>query len=116
MDSLYQGLSDTTYVHPEYKIYGKDILQTATKEELFREMKMMLGIDKCVTKPHMVTNIINIYEQIKGVHQFDITHDEFQRLECCLRIKYPDRVRPSPAMENIEDILPIKKRHWCVIS
>lgn len=113
MDSLYQGLPDITILHPDYKIYGKDILHVADTSRLLSEMKLMLSSSKCVTQAYAVTNIVNIYEQIRSK---DMQLDEAQsmRLETCMRIKYPNRIHASPWVPDLT-IVPVKQRRWCSI-
>lgn len=115
MDSLYRGCPDATILHPDYKIYGKDILHVADHDRLFSEMKLMLSSAKCVTQAHTVTNIVNIYEQIK-VSGYELDHVEKSRIETCMRIKYPNRIRASPWLEDLSQHGEKPKKKWCVIS
>jgi len=113
MESLYQGLPDITATQPENKVYGKDKLISTDPEELFGEMKALLSAPECVTQAHAVTNIVNINEQLRGERN-ELDETQLNRLETCMRIKYPNRIRASPHMDTLPTIEPTKRR-WCVI-
>lgn len=115
MNSLYRGLPDVSYDHHGLMIYGKDTLDTEPSESLEKEMRVLLSVDKVCTRWISVTNVVNIYERIaKERGPIELNADEFCRLDTCLRLKYPDRIRPTPPFVQVAPT-PDRKRQWCVI-
>lgn len=113
---LYAGLKAETYMTAQGdKVMGEDILNTATPEDLRKELQHYLSVDKTHRSWVSVTNIVNLHNKLQHHSTLEnLTAMEMVSLQEVISITPPPghELTASPALPMVSH----KKRRCCVIS